>query len=60
MSDIPFDLEAAKKAAEAANIAKSEFLAAMSHEITLDQAIPTAEALLAGQVRGRVVVQVGA
>ena len=35
-------------------------LAAMSHEITLDQAIPTAEALLAGQVRGRVVVQVGA
>ncbi|MDZ5457519.1 acrylyl-CoA reductase (NADPH) [Azohydromonas lata] len=33
-------------------------LGRMAHEITLDEALPTAAALLAGQVRGRVVVDV--
>ncbi len=35
-----------------------ERLGLMAHEISLDEALPTASALLAGQVRGRVVVDV--
>ena len=35
-----------------------ERLGLMAHDISLDEAIPTAAALLAGQVRGRVVVDV--
>jgi len=53
---MPLRLEAWARLAELIEPAK---LAAMTRTIGLDEAIPAAEALIAGQVRGRVVVRVG-
>ncbi|MCE1182681.1 MAG: oxidoreductase [Rhodocyclales bacterium] len=57
MAPLPLRQQAWARLAEDLDLAKLE---AMAQEITLADAIPVAEKLLAGQVRGRVVVKIAA